>query len=136
MSSQFFSGSAVVIQWIYAGGTATLSGDQRSISLSRSLDMHDATAGSDPYRKRLAGIKDMTASYNAVLAVGGTVIEDALESGANGTLIIGPEGTASGKRKYTLPMLSAGPNVNIPYADVVELTNEFSLNGTPVIATY
>lgn len=135
MSSQTFSGSAVVIQWIHSGGTATLSGDQRSITINSSMDMHDATAGSDAYRKRLEGIRDMTASYQAILAVGGTALEDALRN-ADGTLIVGPEGTASGKRKYTLPMLSAGPSVNMPYADVVEITNEFSLNGSPTIATY
>lgn len=135
-SSLSFSGSAVVIQWVHAGGTATLSGNQRSISITPTGDMIDATAGSDPWRKRLPSIKDWSASLSLLMPVGGTALEDAITASTQGTLIVAPEGTASGKRKYSGAAISGGGNINMPYADVVELTCDFSGNGELAYGTY
>lgn len=128
-STQTFSGSAVFAQWIHAGGTVTLTGNQRSVSLTPTGDMIDTSAGSDEWRTRLPSIKDWSASISLLMPVGGTALEDAIAAGTQGTLIVGPEGTASGKRKYSGAAISGGGNVNMPYADVVEMSCDFQGNG-------
>lgn len=124
-----FTGSAVVASWVYAGGTATLSGDHRTFSLTPSIDFADATAGSDARRKRLATIADVSVSYAGLAQEGGTALEDALAEGTHGTLILQPEGTAAGKRKYTVGAFSQGAKFNYPYSDVVEITCDWVGDG-------
>lgn len=124
-----FSGSALVFQWIWSGGTATLSGDQRTVSLSPSVDFADTTAGSDARRTRLPTLKDASVSYSGLAQGGGTATEDALAEGNQGTIILQPEGTAAGKRKYTIGAFSQGAKYNYPYSDVVEMTCDFVGDG-------
>lgn len=124
-----YSGSALVFQWIYSGGTVTLSGDQRSVSITPSIDFADTTAGSDPRRKRLATIADTNFSFAGLAQTGGTALEDALAEGTPGTAIIQPEGTTAGKRKYTIGAFSQGAKYNYPYSDVVEVTCDFVGDG-------
>lgn len=124
-----FSGSALVCKWIYSGGTVTLSGDQRTVTITPSINLINATAGSDADEAYILGTKDATASYSGVAQQGGTATEDALIEGTQGTLEIYPEGNTSGKRKYSMPAISMGPRYNFPYADVVELSVDFQKNG-------
>lgn len=131
-----FTGSALVVSWIYSGGTVDLSADFRTLDWQPTTDFADSTAGSDTTRTRLATIKDATAAYAGVGQTGGTVVAAALAPGTSGTLIIGPEGTASGKRKITFPSLSQGAQYSIPYADVVTLSCSFVANGAWTDATY
>lgn len=131
-----FSGSALVMQWIHSGGTVTLSGAQRTVNYSPSAELYDNTAGSDPAMTRLVGKSDFTVAMSALLQTGGTVTEDALVAGKTGTLIIGPEGTASGKRKYTLPAISNGAQMSYPYNNVVEFTCDWSGNGAGTLGSY
>jgi hypothetical protein len=130
-----YSGSAIVMNWIYSGGTVTLTGDQRSVNISPSIDFIDTTAGADPRRKRLASIADVTVSWSALMQTGGTAIEDALAEGAAGTLIVQPEGTAAGKRKYTIGAFSQGAKLNFPYSDAVEITCDWMGDGNYTRAT-
>jgi hypothetical protein len=116
-----FTGTNLVAQWIYSGGTVTLV---------------DATAGSDTNRSYLATIKDATVSINLVAQTGGTALEAALVEGAVGTLIIGPEGTASTKRKYTIPAISQGAKLNFPYDNIVEISCDFQASGAYTIGAY
>lgn len=137
-----FSGSALYAEWIYGGGTVVLSGQQRSVQLTPSINLHNATAGDDADEDYLTGTKDATISYAGVMPKVGDDpsyidVEDALVEGTSGTLIFGPEGTATGKRKYTIPAISQGPQMNFPYNDIVEISNEFQKSGSPLArATY
>ena len=131
-----FTGSALIVQWIYSGGTVDLSADFRTVDWQPTTDMADSTAGSDTTRTRLATIKDATAAYTGVGQTGGTIIAAALAPGTSGTLIIGPEGTATGKRKITFPALSQGVQYSFPYSDVVTLSNSWLANGAWTDATY
>lgn len=135
-SSQHFTGKDVFISWVHSGGTVTLSGDQRSVTVTTATDLADSTAGDDEWRKQIATIKSISASVSILLPVGGTALEDAILAGKDGTLTVGPEGTASGKRRYVIPAISAGPVTNMPYSDVVEMSCDFSGNGTPSINTF
>ncbi len=125
-----FSGSSLFMQWIHPGGTQTLHGDQRSCDLAPDVTTIDQSAGSDEYMTRLVGIKDFGASIAILMQDNDVALENSLVEGTLGTLIVGPAGTVAGKRKYTLPLISKGPNVSIPYTDVVEFTNDFEGNLT------
>jgi hypothetical protein len=96
----------------------------------------DTSAGSDEWSTFLPGLKSWNASISLLQPVGGTALEDALKAGTQGTLVIGPEGTASGKRKYSGAAISGGGVVNMPYADVVELNDDFQGNGELVYGTW
>jgi hypothetical protein len=124
-----YSGSALVFNWIYSGGTIVVSGDQRSVNISPSIDFIETTAGADPRRKRLASIADVTFSYSGLAQTGGTALEDALAEGTPGTAVIMPEGTATGKRKYTIGAFSQGAKFNYPYSDVVEMSCDWVGDG-------
>jgi hypothetical protein len=44
-------------------------------------------------------------------------------------LTVYPEGTASGKQKDIYPAIAMGAKINVPYADVVEISCTFQKNG-------
>lgn|SRR5574343_503587 len=116
-----FSGSALNLQWITAGGTTLLHTDCRSFDWTPTLSLIDSTAGADSFREYITGIGeggDISASL--VLQTGATALISALARGTAGTLIYSPEGTATGKPKSTIPAISKGPSYSQPYDDVVE----------------
>lgn len=131
-----FSGKDLVFQWVYTGGTVTLTGDQRTVSWTPDVKLMTATAGSDADDTFLVGAKSGKVSYAGLPQTGGTATEDGLVEGTGGTLTIGPEGTAGGKRKYTIPAISMGAKMNWPYADVCELTCDWTKNGAATRGTY
>lgn len=131
-----YSGSAVYMIWVTASGTATLSGHQRTVSLNPTTEFIDATAGSDTYRVKIPSFTDIRVSYSGLAQTGGTALEDLLVEGTEGTITLGPEGTAAGKRKYTIGAFSHGVQYNMPYSDVTEMSVEFEGNGSFTRATW
>jgi len=130
------TGKDLVINWFpSSGGTIALSGDFRTVSYTPSGKLANATAGSDAFESYIGTVKDTKVSYKGVMQSAGTALEDALESNTFGTLIIQPEGTASGKRKYTIPAFAGGANISWPYADTVEISCDFQGSGTPTKAS-
>ena len=129
-----YAGSALVMQWIYSAGTVVLSGNFRTFSTSPSVDLYEATAGADTHKSYLPGVKDQTIQVGLVQQVGGTVLMLALREGTQGTLVVGPEGTAVTKLKETYPAISMGPNLNQPYNNVPELSVTFQQTGAPTYA--
>ena len=130
------TGKDLVINWLpSSGGTIALSGDFRTVSYTPSGKLANATAGSDEFESYLATTKDTKVSYKAVMQSAGTAVEDALEANTFGTLIIQPEGTVTGKRKYTIPSFAGGGNMSWPYADTVEISCDFQGSGTPTRGT-
>lgn len=130
-----FSGSALVFNWIYSGGTVSLHSDFRTVTLTPSMDFAETTAGADPRRKRLATIADTAVSWSGLAQTSGTALEDALAEGVPGTIILQPEGTAAGKRKYTIGAFSQGAKFSYPYSDVVEISVDFVGDGNYTRAT-
>lgn len=130
-----FTGSACVTKFVTTAGTADLSADRKSTNYNPSVDFADATAGSDTYKVKLPTLKDTTASISGVLQSGGTVVEDICAAGNFGTLTIQPEGTATGKRKYTMPCYSKGMQTQFPYADTCEFSVDFEGSGAPTVTT-
>lgn len=129
-----FTGKNLSVTWAYLAGTATttvdLSGDFRSLSYKPTIGKTTGTAGSDAFESYLMTVKDTVLDYTGVMQVGGTAVEDALTEGTFGTLTVGPEGTASGKRKYTVPAFAMGASLNYLYNKEVEIACQFQGSGT------
>lgn len=125
-----FSGSAVVCQWIWSGGTVSLNGDYRKCSIKPAVDLIEGTAGSDARKVKYPSVKDASVSIELVAQTGGTAVLAALAEGVSGTIIVGPEGTATSKPKTTISAISGGANQELVYNDVSILTCEFNADGT------
>lgn len=126
--AEFIAGPTMVLSWIYTGGTVALAGDYRTCSWNPSVNLVDSSAGADTHVQRLAALKDATASVTLVAQTAGTIINAALDAGVSGTLLIQPEGTATGKRKITFPCYSNGASYEHPYADIVAISCGFTGN--------
>ena len=129
-----FTGKDLVMTWLPStGGTITLNTDFQSVDYNPSGKLVSATAGSDAFEQYLATTKDTKVSYSGLFDSAGTATEDALAANTFGTLIIQPQGTASTKRKYTVPAFSGGANISYPFDNVVSIKVDFQGSGTPTI---
>src|SRR5512139_808734 len=132
-----FSGSAMYLAWIYSGGTTVLNTDFRTFDWTPTLSLIDSTAGADTFREYIGGIGEGgDISVSLVLQTGSTALISALARATNGTLLYGPEGTASGKPKSTIPAISRGPSYSQPYDDVVEFKVSFQQSAAETNATW
>lgn len=136
MATEYVPGSTMIAQWIYSGGTINFAPDLRSSSFSPSAEFIDATAGADTVRKRLVSFKDASASLAWVDQTNSAGTASALDAGTGGTLILGPEGSATGKRKITMPAFSQGAKYTFPFDNVAEATCDFLSNGAYTDSTY
>lgn len=124
-----YAGSSLYLEWIHSGGTTLLNTDYRTFTYTPTIDFYDGTAGADTARERISGLKDGSMSFAGVQQAAGTAIITALAEGVSGTLRWSPEGTATGKGKYTAPAISLGVKWNIPYNDIVEISADWQQNG-------
>jgi len=131
-----FTGSALVMQWIWSGGTVSLGSDYRSCTWNPTVAYADISAGSDTHIGRLTALKDATAACTFVDSVQGTATYASLDAGVGGTLIIAPQGTASGKRKITFPCFSDGAVPSYVYNDTTTMTVNFTGNGAYTDGAY
>jgi hypothetical protein len=134
--AEFLAGPTLVLQWIYSGGTISLAGDARTCTWTPIVGYVDSSAGSDAYIGRLTALKDATAAVTMVAQTAGTQINAALNPATAGTLIIGPEGTATNKRKITFPCFADGASYDYPYADIALISCGFTGNGTHTDGVY
>ncbi len=132
-----FSGSSLYMAWVYSGGTTTLHGSFRQFSYQPSLNLIDATAGSDSFRQYIGGIGEGgEVSWTSVMQAAGTALITALTRGNVGTLLVGVEGTATGKPKLTIPAISRGPQYSVAYDDVVEFSCSWQQSAAETAATW
>ncbi len=130
-----FYGKDLQFQWVGTAGTLDMSEYQRGASFSPSGKIDVNTTGAAGYETRQVGVKDFTASYKGLWQSGTagtatTTMENTLRFGEIGTVYLSPEGTAAGMRKYTLPVISQGPQVNLAYEGLTEINIAFVGNGT------
>lgn len=129
MSSEF-TGKDLVINWLWSGGTLALTAEYKTFSWTPSQDKYETTTSNDLNKTYITGLKDFTASFNAYHLTGGTALEDALAIGTQGTLIVQPEGTATGKRKLTFPVFTTNdPVTSYAYNALAEINASFQGNG-------
>jgi hypothetical protein len=132
-----FYGKDLIFSFAGTGGSIDLSEYQRGASFSPSGKIDVNTTGAATYEGRQVGVKDFTASYKG-LAQAGTAggAEVLMAFGELGTVRLGPEGTAAGKRLYILPVISQGCQINLQYDGLTELNVSFVGNGTPTYSNY
>lgn len=119
-----YTGSALYLQWVYSGasGTVTLNTNYRTCEVDEPTDVVDSSAGADTHRSGLATLTTGTIKLEFLDQTGGTANWNALAPKIDGTLTIGPEGTASGKPKQALYALIVGRNRVFKYDDVVTIS--------------
>lgn len=127
-----YTGQNLYAEFICAAGTIALSGDQRSLTVDREVDVVDITAGSETDKSYLATLKDGTAEIEVLdqASVAATGLEAAMPEGTSGTLIYAPQGTASTKPKRGFAAIVQSLSVEYPYSDVVVYTISFQKSGT------
>ena len=133
-----YVGSAMYLAWVYSSGTMNLDADSRSFGWAPSLNFIDATTGKDTFEVLLASYgvgQDITVPILAQVG-SGVYYSTALAQSLQGSLIYGPEGSATGKAKFTIPALSQGVQWSSPYNDVTEMTAQFRQNAAYTAGTF
>jgi len=124
--AEFRMGSEGYAAFVHAGGTISLYAQVRNVKISKSVNLIDRTAGLDGTMKRLAGVKDWSLNldglHNGAESPMGTADAYTLVEGLNGTVIIGPRGTATGREKFSGPCLIESFDLDFPYDDVAKWT--------------
>ncbi|SRR5260221_5090609 len=108
-----YRGGNLFVQWVYPGGTVTVTGDQTEFTVERSAQQLDVTAGSEADRSYILGLKDKKFTLKLYdTAAAGSALAAALKEGVAGTLTWGPQGSGSG-----LPKFAVAANVDSHKAD-------------------
>lgn len=135
-----YAGSASIVQWVWSGGTLSMSADTRSVAVNSSMDTIDATAGQDVNRVYLPSFSNVEITWEGVAQDGanGTVYANALKAGNLGTVNIGPYGSAGSALKYSMAAFCLGLTTTSPYSDVVTLSTSWqpSSGGSLNITTW
>jgi hypothetical protein len=132
-----FMGSAMYLAWIHPGGTVRLDTKFRDFSWEPTTEWVDASGGADTFEDMLPGIgRGADIPYTCVMQSGGTALLTAVASRTRGTLLYGPEGTAVGTPKFTIPAYSGGPSIQQAYNDVVILTVNFRQNAAETVGAW
>jgi len=129
-----YTGKDLYVAWIHSGGTEILANGTsgagfKSLSVSMSIDLADATAGNNTVREHLATIQDFTIEYSAVDETTTTIVQ-ALEPGTRGTLIVGPRGNSTGSPKLEVVAITESYDVEYPFDNVVEYSVSWRSAGT------
>lgn len=115
--------------YISFGGTV-VSGKQRTLSKNGSMDTVDTTSGADTDKSYATTLRDAT--FDITILDDGTAganARQALAEGNSGTLIYGPEGTATGKPKYECYAHVTSFNTSYPYDGEVEFQVSLQKSG-------
>lgn len=134
-----FLGSALIVQWVYATGTANLTQDYQKFTENTSIELVEVTAGADPTKVFLPSFKDYTLNLSGLWEQGGTIGALAgtlLNEGNIGTLFVGPEGTATTKPKRTYPVISQGITTNHTFNGPTEYSIDFQGWGSRTDGTF
>lgn len=125
-------GTNLLVQFIHSGGTAEISGDYTTFTVTRDSQMADLTAGDDggQYNKFLYQINSATLESYYDGTVSSASIGTAMVRGTEGTILYGPSGTATGSPKGGFPAVVKKADFSEPYDNAITLSFEFSGQGT------
>jgi hypothetical protein len=124
------SGANAIGTWVTSTGTTTLTGNQRSIDYTPSVDLFEATAGADGNKTYVVGPKDGQLSMTLLTQGGstGTALLAQIVEGQIGT-ITSLSAEASAGATMTFPAICQGATQSWPYADVCTINVSFQQNG-------
>lgn len=132
-----FTGKDMVINWVWSGGTLSLTSDQHSFTYTPSVKKFQTRTGNEAAETYQFGATDFTAQYDGLAQTGGTAINAALAIGVAGTLTVAPEGTASGKPKYVFPCISdKDPVTAWNFDDLTHINASWQGNGVYQVTNY
>jgi len=115
-----------------AFGSTVLSSTQRSFDVTEVLEQADSTAGADEYRNFVNTVKSIEATMEIVMSDGtaGSALRAAIYNGAQGTLVWGAEGNATGRPRKGFYATVVDASESYPYDDVVVMKTKFTMAGT------
>lgn len=105
--------------------------DFRSMSVTESVDTVDTSAGVARARSFIPTLNnaEFTIEYLEQLGAGGSAIRATLAQGSSGTLIYAPEGTATGRPRYSCIAMVTGVDRAYPYDEVISVSASLLRNG-------
>jgi hypothetical protein len=102
----------------------------QEFNLDYTIDMVDSTAGAAAAKTYIKTVKDGKATLKLVWqGADGTATTSKFRNGQEGTLLWGPEGTASNKPKGGVYAFVTGTKRTIPYADLVTMEINLQFSG-------
>jgi hypothetical protein len=104
--------------------------DYRNVDIDESVELIDASAGSDAWRTKVSTLRDGVGSWEYLEQDGGagTAQWANVAPDTSGTLEIGREGTASGDPRTRVTVTIKKRARKNPYADLVVISVEFEYN--------
>jgi hypothetical protein len=121
---------------LYLSYDGTVIDTVRSVTWSDEADDIDATAAGDTRKFFLAGLIEGTLDVEALDDDTTSNVFDALVPQNEGTAIWGPDGTASGNKRFTSAAVVTSREQEAPYDDVVTIASTVRLNELPVADTW
>ena len=139
----FVHGKNAYIQLDNSAGTLTnISGISNEVSYSLSLDTAETSVFGTSAKTYIMGQNDATISITGLFdATTASTIEgaiDALIAGTSASLsfVFGPEGSGSGKKKFSGECIVTSYEIGAPVGDVVSLSVELQRTGATTIGTF
>lgn len=133
MAPTFKHGKGAVFYFATGGSSASavnLSSGTDTTDLERSVDKAETTTYGDNDKTYLAGLRDATIKYSGPFSsTHAKKIEAMLGNSTGGYFIFGPEGSASGSRKYKGSCIIESYKVGAPVGDRVSIEAGFQVTG-------
>lgn len=135
MSGTKYKGTALIVEWIFSGGTIQLQAESRTFEENEQANQIDVTVRSDSAKAFLTDFPAITVSMEGLdtsgTASGGTPAQlwDRLNIGDRGTVRWSPEGTASTQRYKYMPAIVKTKSQSIPYDGASTWKLEWDSNG-------
>jgi hypothetical protein len=131
-----YTGKDLIASWVTSTGTTTFTADYQKFSWSPSIEKFKTRASSEAAETYITGATDFTATLDALAQTSGTALTAQCALGQIGTLTVQPEGTATGKQKFTLPcMVDKYPLTDFMFNDLVHINVNWQGNGTYTATT-
>lgn len=124
-----------------AGTIQTISQFVDSVDLDNSIDMAETTTAGAEAKTFVSGQSDATLSVSGKWDSTATTGPDAILRGligleASSTFEFGPEGSTTGRTRYTGECFMTGYAVSAPVGGVVTFTADFQVTGAVTIGTF
>lgn len=130
-ASDRYTGTNLVIHFIHSGGTANLSGDWRSLSVTRQQNVVNLTAGSDTVEYNKGTYKTVSATLETLfVGTAGASTYGSATLNKEGTLNYYPNGTASGQPMGQFACVVTEASPDFSYDGEVTVSFSFAAQGS------
>jgi hypothetical protein len=131
-----YTGKDLICSWVTSSGTTTFTADYQKFTWSPSIEKFKTRASNEAYESYITGATDFTASLDALAQTSGTALTAQCALGQIGTLTAQPEGTATGKQKFTLPcFVDKFPLTDFVFNDLTHINISWQGNGAYTVTS-